>query len=108
LTEKLRSVTKKPSLLRQKPLETQKFEMTRFGKGHLIGEVFACLPKLMEEDFFFSNIIQQAKMAFQNTDPIEVKCCSEKGELLRISLHEFFKKAMNHSKVEKMILEGVK
>lgn len=47
-------------------------------------------------------------MAFNNSEPIQIKCISQHGELLRISTYEFFKKVMSQKKVAEMIFQSTK
>ena len=66
------------------------------------------MSKMIHEDTDLQTIVQQARIAFTNAEPIEIKCISEFGELLRINTHEFFKKIMSQSKVSKIICKNSK
>ena len=38
-SDKLKQVTQKPSLLKKQPIEKYEFELVRFGRGQLFGEI---------------------------------------------------------------------
>lgn len=74
----------------------------------MFGEVQQIMSKMIYGDTDLQTIIQQARIAFTNAEPIEIKCVSEFGELLRINTHQFFKYIMFHSKVSGLISKNSK
>ena len=62
-SEKLEQVTQKPNLLRKQRPELHEFELVRFGKGQIFGEVQHVVTRSLQEDPYIKYIFsQQAKI----------------------------------------------
>ena len=76
----MRILTNVSKLHHQKDEKNQVI-LSKFGPGRVFGEVVFVVNK------------------FEGYQPYTIKCVSVKGELLRISAHEFQKKFMSNKKV---------
>jgi len=66
------------------------------------------MTKQVKFDRELEQIVNGARMAFGNGEPLQIRCISESGELLRISKIEFAKKIMAQAKVASLINNSVK
>ena len=108
-SDKLKQVTNKSSLLKKLPAEKLEFDLVRFGKGQMFGEIQHIVSRSLNNDPFIQKLVSYSELDNRNNMPIQIKCVSlNGGHLLRISSIEFYKKIMSIAKVADQVISSVR
>lgn len=103
--DKFKSLTRKPNLLREQPVERQERELIKFGRGKMFGDIRQIIKLNYDHDPEL-----QEMLASPDTLPqfVSIKCNTVNGRLLKISAIDFQKKILSHYKHGKVMLESAK